>query len=445
MAQPISLQRQLVKSSLLSSILAGLLALLMFIGVSVYQTMSMQDEIMDEMADMLLADDLTVSNGQALAELSDEFDIRYRLDNAQQLLTASEDVPEKITVDHLSLVSDAPYGFYWSEHKLWRIYNAQDNHGLQVQVTQSMSERFHAFWQSILVFSGMLFLVWCVQWLLMHFVIRRKFRVIHQVSEQISNKSVNDLAPISMPEPELIELQPMLSQLNALLARLDQALVAEQRFTADASHELRSPLSAIQMRLQVLKRKFPELESEFKPIQKDVSRGVQVLDNLLLLARLDPEQKESLAKTKFDFSLLMLDVIKALQPFADSKQIKISVVLAEQVYVLANEQLLFSALRNLLDNAIRYSPEQAQVFVKLAIEKQQLRLRIENSGHGVEAAVIQRLGERFYRALGTKTQGSGLGLSICQKIVDLHAGQLLFSSSDLGGLKVELLLNTLET
>ena len=444
MAQPISLQRQLVKSSLLSSILAGLLALLMFIGVSVYQTMSMQDEIMDEMADMLLADDLTVSNGQALAELSDEFDIRYRLDNAQQLLTASEDVPEKITVDHLSLVSDAPYGFYWSEQKLWRIYTAQDNHGLQVQVTQSMSERFHAFWQSILVFSGVLFLVWCVQWLLMHFVIRRKFRVIHQVSEQISNKSVNDLAPISMPEPELIELQPMLSQLNALLARLDQALVAEQRFTADASHELRSPLSAIQMRLQVLKRKFPELESEFKPIQQDVSRGVQVLDNLLLLARLDPEQKESLAKTKFDFSLLMQDVIKALQPFADSKQIKINVVLAEQACVLANEQLLFSALRNLLDNAIRYSPEQAQVFVNLTIEKQQLRLSIENSGHGVDAAVIQRLGERFYRALGTKTQGSGLGLSICQKIVDLHAGQLLFSPSDLGGLKVELLLNRVE-
>ncbi|QYA56051.1 HAMP domain-containing histidine kinase [Acinetobacter johnsonii] len=444
MAQPVSLQRQLVKSSLLSSILAGLLALLMFIGVSVYQTMSMQDEIMDEMADMLLADDLTVSNGQALAELSDEFDIRYRLDNAQQLLTASEDVPEKITVDHLSLVSDAPYGFYWSEQKLWRIYSAQDEHGLQVQVTQLMSDRFQAFGHTILIFSGVLLLVWCVQWLLMHFAIRRKFRTIHQVSEQISNKSVNDLAPISMPEPKLIELQPMLSQLNALLARLDQALVAEQRFTADASHELRSPLSAIQMRLQVLKRKFPELESELKPIQQDVSRGVQVLDNLLLLARLDPEQKESLAKTKFDFSLLMRDVMKALQPFSDSKQIKINVVLAEQVYILANEQLLFSALRNLLDNAIRYSPEQAQVFVNLTIEKQQLRLRIENSGYGVDAAVIQRLGERFYRALGTKTQGSGLGLSICQKIVDLHAGQLLFSSSDLGGLKVELLLNRVE-
>ena len=247
-----------------------------------------------------------------------------------------------------------------------------------------------------------------------------------------------------MPEPELIELQPMLSQLNALLARLDQALVAEQRFTADASHELRSPLSAIQMRLQVLKRKFPELEQEFKPIQQDVSRGVQVLDNLLLLARLDPEQSQSLAKSKFDFSLLIQDVVKALQPFAESKQIEVQMVLAKEVYVFANEQLLFSALRNVLDNAIRYSPEQAKVFVTLTIERQQLRLSIENSGHGVEAAVIQRLGERFYRALGTKTQGSGLGLSICQKIVDLHAGQLLFSPSDLGGLKVELLLNALE-
>ena len=140
----------------------------------------------------------------------------------------------------------------------------------------------------------------------------------------------------------------------------------------------------------------------------------------------------------------MQDVIKALQPFADSKQIEVQMVLAKEVYVFANEQLLFSALRNVLDNAIRYSPEQAKVFVTLTIERQQLRLSIENSGHGVDSAVIQRLGERFYRALGTKTQGSGLGLSICQKIVDLHAGQLLFSPSDLGGLKVELLLNRVE-
>lgn len=443
MAQPISLQRQLVKSSLLSSILAGLLALLMFIGVSVYQTMSMQDEIMDEIADMLLADDLTVSNGQALTELSDEFEIRYRLDNAQQLLTASEDVPEKINADHLSFISDEPYGFYWSKGTLWRIYHYQDEYGLKVQVTQSMSERFQSFWQSTLIFSGVLFLVWCVQWLLLHFAVRRQFKVIQQVSQQIANKSVNDLAPIQAPEPELIELQPMLSQLNALLLRLDQALVAEQRFTADASHELRSPLSAIQMRLQVLKRKFPELEQELKPIQQDVSRGVQVLDNLLLLARLDPEHGKSLTKARFNLSLLVEEVIKALQPFAKSKHIQLQATIEDDIHIWANEQLLFSALRNLLDNAIRYSPEHAQVLIHMTLQ-QQVRISIENSGSGVDAEMIQRLGERFYRALGTKTQGSGLGVSICQKIVDLHAGQLLFSPSDLGGLKVVLTLDPVE-
>lgn len=104
----------------------------------------------------------------------------------------------------------------------------------------------------------------------------------------------------------------MLKQLNHLLERLDQSLQAEQRFTADASHELRSPLSAIQLRLQLLQRKYPERAHDFVQMQQDVSRGIQTLENLLLLARLDPEKPENLPKSSFDIQETMDEIIQAL-------------------------------------------------------------------------------------------------------------------------------------
>jgi Osmosensitive K+ channel histidine kinase len=103
-----------------------------------------------------------------------------------------------------------------------------------------------------------------------------------------------------------------------------------------------------------------------------------------------------------------------------------------------NPELMFSCLRNLVDNAIRYSPEQGQVKIDLTVTAQQAVWTIENQGAGLTAAELQRIGERFYRVLGTKTQGSGLGISIAQKIVQLHQGQLSVDASELGGLKVQL-------
>ena len=149
----------------------------------------------------------------------------------------------------------------------------------------------------------------------------------------------------------------MVWQLNQLLERLKQSLVAEQRFTADASHELRSPLSAIQMRLQVLKRKYPDLAQDLVSIQNDVSRGTQVLENLLLLARLDPTNTSQLPKTEIDVQLVVKEVIQALQPFALEKNIQIQTELSPDLYIMANEKLIFSCLRNLVDNAIRYAEQ----------------------------------------------------------------------------------------
>ena len=192
------------------------------------------------------------------------------------------------------------------------------------------------------------------------------------------------------------------------------------------------------MRLQVLKRKYPELDQDLASIQNDVNRGTQVLENLLLLARLDPTNSSQLPKTNIDLNMVLNDVIQALQPFAVEKNIQIQPQLSSDLYITANEKLVFSCIRNLLDNAIRYAGQNGHVFIEMQQKQQYINMTIEDDGQGVTDEVLQRLGERFYRALGTKTQGSGLGLSICEKIIDLHAGKIHFAKSAHGGLKVEL-------
>ena len=440
MSHAVSLQSKLIRTSLFSSILAGILALLLFIAISVYQTMQVQDQIMDEIADMLLISDLTSNSGQQLDELSDEFDIQYQLKDQRQVLTESKDFHVENQYSKLKSKSAEGYHYIWQDHQLWRMYQAEDSElNMSVLVLQPLGERFKDLVHSVLSYGLILSLLWLVQWLILHFSVKRQFKAVHQLSREISAKNAEDLTLIQQQIPELKELQPIVWQLNQLLQRLEQSLLAEQRFTADASHELRSPLSAIQMRLQVLKRKYPELEQDLASIQNDVNRGTQVLENLLLLARLDPANSSQLPKSNVDLKMVTNDALQALQPFAAEKNIQIQTQLVENLVMVANEKLIFSCIRNVLDNAIRYAQKEGHVFIHLQQKYPYIILSIEDDGLGVSDEILARLGERFYRALGTKTQGSGLGLSICQKIMQLHAGKIHFSKSEYGGLKVELL------
>lgn len=267
--------------------------------------------------------------------------------------------------------------------------------------------------------------------------------VQHKLSKQISAKNAEDLSPIKFAEFEVKELQPILAQLNYLLKRLDNSLKAEQRFTADASHELRSPLSAIQLRLQLLQRKYPERAKELDSIQLDVSRGIQTLENLLLLARLDPEHSEHLPKTYFDLNEMVKLLLSDFSTAIETKNLEIvyqNILIDKKLDIFANEQLIYTCMRNILDNAIRYSEAHYSIHIKLDDDSDYINLTIENQGAGLDTEVLERLGERFFRVLGTKTQGSGLGLSISKKIIELHRGRITFAQSSIGGLKVQIQL-----
>lgn len=441
MKAPISLQSRLIQHAMLSSILAGFLAWLLLLGISSYQAIDLHDDLMEEISELLLGDVNQAKNMQ-VDEISEQFDIQYALLLNQQVLTTSIDDE---LINEIPLAQKNGFHFDYENGHFIRILIAEDQ-DLKVKVVQPLSVRFDELWQTTLGFGGILFILWILQWLILRFAIKRQLKPLNKISREIGSKSALDLSPVQSPDPEITELQPIVRQLNAMLSRLEKSLAAEQRFTADASHELRSPLSAIQMRLQVLKRKYQEdaqLRQALQMIQNDVNRGTQILENLLLLARLDPEHAEQLLKQQVNLKVLVQEVLQALQPFAQEKEIHWNLKLEDAV-IEANAELIFSCIRNLVDNAIRYTPMQGQVEIRTIVEGQNLQLMIENSGEGIQEEVVQRLGERFYRALGTRTQGSGLGLSICQKIMQLHTAKIDYAPSVLGGLKVSLIFQSEE-
>lgn len=441
MKAPISLQSRLIQHAMFSSILAGFLAWLLLLGISSYQAIDLHDDLMEEISELLLGDVNQAKNTQ-VDEISEQFDIQYALLLNQQVLTTSIDDE---LINEIPVAQKNGFHFDYENGHFIRILIAEDQ-DLKVKVVQPLSVRFDELWQTTLGFGGILFILWILQWLILRFAIKRQLRPLNKISREIGSKSALDLSPVQSPDPEITELQPIVRQLNAMLSRLEKSLAAEQRFTADASHELRSPLSAIQMRLQVLKRKYQEdaqLRQALQMIQNDVNRGTQILENLLLLARLDPEHAEQLPKQQVNLKVLIQDVLQALQPFAQEKEIHWNLKLEDAV-IESNAELIFSCIRNLVDNAIRYTPMQGQVEIRTIVESQNVQLMIENSGEGIQADVLQRLGERFYRALGTRTQGSGLGLSICQKIMQLHTAKIDYAPSVLGGLKVSLIFQSEE-
>ena len=435
----ISLQQKLLKTSVWSSVLAGAIALCLLFALSAYQTMDTQDAIMDEIADLLVAEAQPTQSSQTIAELSKEFDISYVVLHKQSILAQSEleDQHDQTSFDSNRIAEG--YGFYWQDMQLWRSYKLTESDATrEVLMLQPMQERVELLLQSVLGYAAVLMLLWCLQWGLLKIWMKRDFAVIHQFSEQISFKNPKELSPIHATQPAIMELEPIRLQLNSLMQRLERALEAEHRFTADASHELRSPLSAIQMRLQVLSRKYqdhPQLATEMLAIQQDVRRGTQVLENLLLLARLDPAKIEDLPKTEVDLHALTERVLLDYQQALQQRQLMLTTQL-EPVVIEANEELLQICLRNLIDNAVNYTPALGVIHIQLSQQGAHYEWQIDNAGEALDDNVIQHFGERFYRVLGSQVQGNGLGLSICKKIVELHQAQIQFSASDLGGLKV---------
>ena len=234
------------------------------------------------------------------------------------------------------------------------------------------------------------------------------------------------------------EMRPMVDALNGLFGRISALMESERRFTADAAHELRTPIAAIRAQAQVALAESDDAlrRHALQATLQGCDRATRLVEQLLTLSRLESAEAPALAM--LDLSALVQGVVGELAPKALAKQQRIELDAEPGCRVQGQATLLAVLVRNLVDNAIRYSPTGASVHVGVAGHGSAVRLTVEDSGPGLAEADLQRLGERFFRVVGSGQDGSGLGWSIVRRIAQVHCARLgARRSARLGGLAVE--------
>lgn len=321
----------------------------------------------------------------------------------------------------------------------WRYLYLHDEHsGRTVAVSQRLKERLstltNALWvQLTLTFLSLPLLLWLIAR-----GIRRGLTPLDLLAGELAARNAQSLQPVSEQVPA--ETLPLVQSLNALLARVAESLAREQRFTADAAHELRSPLAALKVQAEVLAMSSDEAEQQHHlgNIHESIDRANRLTEQLLTLARLDPMQALPDAQP-IDWQRSAHQALQSVNLQAREKRVQLKLECAcgfGQVFPpLGNEVLLQLMLRNLLDNAIRYSPPNSHVTLTLAANG----LSVCDEGPGIAAEHLPRIRERFYRLPGQSQQGSGLGLSIVERIADLHGLRLDLVNADERGLCVHMI------
>lgn len=282
---------------------------------------------------------------------------------------------------------------------------------------------------------------WIVTWSL---------RDLRRVSAEIGERAPERMTPLQI-ERVPVEIERLVVAINSLLARLQSALSRERRFVAEAAHELRTPIAALKVHADNLRTARDAAETEESRLRLDagIERIERLVSQLLTLNRLEPDAAMP-ASVPIEFDQLVRQQTEALRALADVRRIALD-ARTTAVRVVGDGPALESLVRNLIDNALRYTPEGGRVRVALERESGRLEpdrlqaswatLCVEDSGPGVPPEARDRIFERFHREPGSGVEGSGLGLAIVREALALHRGTIkLDASPDLGGLRIRIAL-----
>ncbi|HBM3184806.1 TPA: two-component system sensor histidine kinase QseC [Klebsiella oxytoca] len=266
-------------------------------------------------------------------------------------------------------------------------------------------------------------------------IVRRELYSLKHTANVLAQRSPDDsraLGAESVPQ----EARPLVIALNELFVRISGMFERERQFTADAAHELRSPLTALRIQSEVALLAEENGQTRRNALNNliiGIDRTTRLVDQLLALSRLDSQTLLMADLSHIDWSRLACEVVEELTPLAKQKEVALTLQCsAPPAVIQGNPLLLKMLLGNLVNNALRYTQSGGEV--KIVLQHQ--RLQVVDNGPGVMPSHLERLGERFFRPPGVSENGSGLGLSIVKRIARLHKFQVEWQNRPTGGFEV---------
>jgi two-component system OmpR family sensor kinase len=371
----------------------------------------------DEPVEYLLAPQLPPTNA------SYDFVVQvWSLDGVRVYLSRPHAVLPDITTLGFSTVT-TPEG-------RWRVFGVQAVTRV-IQVAQPLSVRERRAAQLALQTLKPFALLLPVLALLIWFAVGLALEPLRRLTTQVKARRVDALD--ALPAERLPdEVQPLVLALNDLLERLRAALERERAFMADAAHELRTPLTALYLQLGMLARASGEAEREaaMSTLSAGVQRAIHLVEQMLALARQEPRADSQRVPVRLDE--LARAIVTELVPLADAGHIDLGVAAAQPATVAGDPDALRTLLRNLVDNAVRYTPAGARVDVTVESRAGAARLTVSDDGPGIPSEERKRVFDRFYRRAGTAPSGSGLGLAIVKAIADAHGATVSLDAGPSG-------------
>lgn len=328
-------------------------------------------------------------------------------------------------------LSDGKPGFSekFIRHIPWRVFTTKsDESGASILVAERYDIRAALAHKIARDDIYIMLLIYPLIGLLIWVVINRGLRSLRRISDAIAHRAPSYLEPVDL-EAVPVEVKPVIDELNNLLDRVKRGFDREKRFTADAAHELRTPLAALKTHAQLAQRSKsdPNRNKSIKQVLQSVDRCTHVIEQLLTLSRMHPDIVILQETAKFRMYRVAAEIIAELAGVAAQKNIEIELeCLDESITIDGNATAIGILIRNLVANAINYTPEggHVQITIKTDAKTNDVILTVADNGPGIPEELHTRVFERFFRVLGTNVQGSGLGLSIVRQIAELHSADI---------------------